>query len=165
METALGKKEKSSFISLPGKEIRIRLVPSRLCSSWKGSVSKTYSVSLKYGSLFFCLFWFLYFGCIPAVGVWDLNHWATRKVLKIRFLMRMGQLLGLYSSVLMEHFKTIKAGVRSPGDGLWWSLGLLYWDFLFWNEECLQRRGVLGSVSKRKKARCLIELWLTSELL
>ena len=65
----------------------------------------------------------------------------------------MGQLLGLQSSLLMEHFKTIKGCVRSPADGLWWSLGLLYWDLLFWNEECLQRRGVSGSVSKREKGQ------------
>ena len=59
METALGKKEKGSFISLPGKGIHIGLVPSRLCPSWKGSVSTTYSVSSKYGSLFFLFDFFI----------------------------------------------------------------------------------------------------------
>ena len=39
-------------------------------------------------------------------------------------------MLGLHSSLLMEHLKTIKAGVRRSRGGFWWSPGLSYHDLL-----------------------------------
>ena len=57
----------------------------------------------------------------------------------------------LHSFPSIDDFKIIKAGVRWSGDGFWWSLGLLHLDLLSAVETAHKRKGVLGSVLRKKE--------------